>query len=624
MKRWKLFVCVMIGVLGATVCHAAPSVKEAKEALAAELKQSQYALTPAVRQGYLVYIEAVTREKYGNNKINEATWAWLKQRPQILTAAAAASYPFEPNILLNFQRLGQALGPVRLDQWRQLALAYAIRWRGEPFPIDRVKEEWNPQRLENLVSEMKKGKGGDFALLDGWELPENITEEEIALGEWIVGPQSLGSTRPKMTIPDLMDMPVHEINMMVRKKPDDPPMLTKFPNWDNVAIGGGVHPPYVDGTPTPQRALLMKIFRNGRIPRKSDRPDFKMEKSEWPILLYVADLAEIDETSFIFNYLVKNKAMPALGMGQKASSTGGADINPGDPNFKYTRSNWHPQKFIRLYNGSKKDQGGRAWAWGLNAVNVAATAVAAPPDGKFYFLGEKGNYSHHLTCSDNAYTGEGSSAEWYLAPPCTVDNVDAFSKGGGTFGAAGKSMVLHRNFIGLATTLNQGLQAYEDARIALAVIELMNLPQPRRVSMLESVFAQNPLNQDVMYLLAAEYRNANDAKGTIKMLNAARAYAAIALKRPVNPTKVKTARAALQKVLKSNEATYQGIPVVSEKESPWFFLMCSDVASQFLRDAKPSDMALFREELNYETQAVGGCGDAPITRALNNLRELVK
>ncbi len=615
MKRRMLLICLSVA-LWVPFGMGATSPKEAQAALAAELKKSDYTFTLAVRQGYLDYIEAVTREKYGPNKINEATWAWFKQRPQILTAAASVSYPFEPNILLNFQRLGQALGPVRLDQWRQLALAYAIRWRKDPFPIDRVKEEWNPQRLENLVSEMRKGKGGDFTLLDDWERPASITAEEVALGEWIVGPQALGSTRPKMTIPDLMEMPLHEINMMVRKKPDDPPMLTKFPNWDNVALGGGVHPPYVDGTPTPQRALLMKIFRNGRIPRKTNRPDFKMDKSEWPILLYVADLAEIDETSFIFGYFVKNKEIPALGKGQKASSTGGNDINPNDPNFKYTQSNWHPKKFIRRYNGSKKDQGGRAWAWGLNAVNVAATAVAAPPDGKFYFLGEKGNYSHHLTCADNPYTGEGSSAEWYLPLPTDVGAEGSFGKGTGS--------TRHRNFIGLAVTLNQGLQAYEDARIALAIMELMNLPQPRRVSMLESVFMQNPLNQDVFYRLAAEYRRGNDAKATLKMLNAARAYASVALKRPVNPTKVKTARGALQKVLKSAEVSYQGIPVVSEKESPWFFLMCSDVATQFLRDCKTSDMALFREELNYETQALGGNSDAPLVRALDNLRALVK
>ncbi len=616
MKRWIGLICLVVGVLWMPVGYAAQSPKEAKEALAAELKKSNYAFTPGVRQGYLAYIEAVTREKYGPTKINEATWAWLKQRPQILTAAASATYPFEPNILLNFQRLGQALGPVKLDQWRQLALAYAIRWRDEPFPIDRAKEEWNPQRLENLVSEMKKGRGGDFALTEDFELPEGITEEEIALGKWIVGPQSLGSTRPKITIPQLMEMPLHEINMMVRKKPDDPPMLTKFPNWDNVAIGGGVHPPYVDGTPTPQRALLIKIFRNGRIPRKTDRPAFAMEKSEWPILLYVADLAQIDETSFIFSYFVKNKAIPPLGLGQKTSSTGGSDISTNDPNFKYAQSNWHPTKFIRRYNGSKKDQGGQAWAWGLNAVNVAATAVAAPPDGKFYFLGEKGNYSHFLECADNAYTGEGSSAEWYLPLP-----TDVLAEG--TFGQ-GRGSTRHRNFIGLSVTLNQGLQAFEDARMALAVIELMGLPQPRRIAMLESVFKQNPLNQDVIYRLAAEYRHSNDAKATLRMLNAARVYAAMTLKRPVNQSKVKSARGALQKVFASNEVSYSGVPVVSEKESPWFFLLCSDIACQFLRDTKGSEKALFQQELAYETEALGGCSDAPLVRALDNLRELVK
>ncbi len=615
MKRFLLFVGLLGFLLGAPWVGAATSPQEAKDALASLLKKNDYTFNPAVRAGYLAYIEAVTREKYGPNKINEATWTWLKQRPQILSAAASVTYPFEPTILLNFQRIGQALGPVKLDQWRQLALAYAIRWRDEPFPIDRVAEEWDPARLESLVSQKQKGKGGGFALTDATDLPDGITDEEIALGEWIVGPQSLISTRPKLTIAQLMEMPVHEINMMTRKKPDDPPMISKFPNWDNVALGGGVFPPNVDGTPTPQRALLMKVFRNGRIPQKTDRPNFRMEKSDWPILLYVADLAQIDETSFIFNYLCTKKKIPPLGLGQLPTVTGGADSNSNDPNFKYRRSNWHPSKMIRLYNGSKKDQGGRAWAWGLNAVNVAATAVAAPPDGKFYYMGERGNYTHFLTCSDNAFTGEGSEAEWYLPLPTDVLAETAFGEGRGS--------TRHRNFIGLATTLNQGLQPYEDARIALAIIELMNLPQPRRVSMLESVFLENPLNQDVMYRLAAEYRRTGDAKATINLLNAARAYAAIGLKLPVSASGAKTARSAMPKIFRRAEISYQSVPEIHVNQSPWFFLMCSDIACQFLRDTNGQFKDAFKAELDYEIAAAKGCSDAPIERAVQNLRDLL-
>ncbi len=617
MKRVTFFFTLAVTLLGVLPVQAATSSEKAKEALGEAVRKAEYAFNADVRNAYLNYIEALTREKYGPKVINEATWTWFKQRPQILSAAAAAAYPYEPNVLLNFQRLGRALGSVKLDQWRQLALAYAIRWRAEPFPHDTAKEEWNPARLESLVSEKRKGKGGDFALTDATHLPDGITDEEIALGEWIVGPQSLGSVRPKLTIPDLMEMPLHEINMMVRKKPDDPPMLSKFPNWDHVALGGGVYPPSVDGTPTPQRAVLMKIFRNGRIPNKTNRPNFRMEKSEWPILLYVADLAQIDETSFIFNYLVTKKEIPALGLGQMPTASGSSDASVHDPNFKYRRSNWHPSKFIRLYNGSKKDQGGRAWAWGLNAVNVAATEVAAPPDGKFYYMGERGNYTHFLTCADNAFTGVGSEANWYLAPPCTVDNVEAFSSG------KVSASVLHSNFIGLATTLNQGLQEYEDARIALAVIETLDMPRGRSLTMLESVFLQNPLNQDILFKLASAYRHMGDAKSTINMLNAARAYAATGLKLPVSPAAAKTARGTMPKIFRRAEPSYQGVPVISVNQSPWFFLTCSEIASQFLHDTNGKDKALFKAELDYEVQAAQGCGDKPIERAVENLRRLI-
>ena len=619
MRQWFILLLAFVPFLALRA--AAPD--EAKKQLAEILKATDYAFTPKVRQAYLDYMEAVVRETYGPNKINETTWKWLKQRPTFLSAVASAAYPVNPNIVLNLQRLGLALGPERLQAWQQLALAYAIRYRDQLFPIDRVTEAWNPARLESVVSDKKKGKGGDFALVAPEDYPEGITEEERRLGQWIAGPQSLITTRPPLTIPELMEMPVHEINMMTRQKPDDPPMISKFPDWERVALGGGIFPPYVDGTPTPQRAVLMKIWRNGRIPGKSDRPNFRMEKSEWPILLYAADLDHLDETSFLFNYFVTNKKVAPLGLGQKASASGGNDINPGDPNFRFAKSNWHPRKFIRVYNGSKKDQGGKAWAWGLNALNVAATAVAAPPDGKFYFMGEKGNYTYHMTCSDNSFTGTGSSAAWHLAAPLTVDDSDPFAKGAGTFGASGGGMVLHRNFMGLAATLNQGLQEYEDARIGLFICSLLNLSSAHRTALLESLFLKNPLNADLVYALAAEYRRSGDANDTLRLLTAARAYAAVGLKLPVSPQSAKNGRAAMAKFFKAKEPTYQSLPVVKVSQSPWFFLLCADVATQHLRDSGGKDKAAFRSELDYLTKAAEGCGDQPIVRAVEALRELV-
>ena len=604
--------CTVACVLAVGLARGAePSATEtARQGVDNALRAADGAFTPAVRAAYIEYVIAATQAKYGPNKINAATWKWLRQRPGVLSAAAAAEWPANPNVLLNFQRMGLALGPQLLDKWRQLALAYAIRHRAEPFPIDRAKEAWNPARLERLVSNMRKGEGGDFALLSDEDFPE-VTAEEKALGEWVAGPQSLISTRPPLTIPELMEMPLHEINMMVRKKPDDPPMLTKFPNWEHVALGGRIYPPYVDCTPTPQRAALLKIWRDGRIPAKTkNRPDFRMARAEWPILLYLADLAQIDETSFLFGQFVKNKEIPALGLGQAAVAGDGANVNTKSPQFRFARSNWHPDKFIRVYNGSKKDQGGRSWAWGLNAVNVAATPVAAPPDGKFWFTGEKGDYGYYMSCSDNTFTGTGSSAPWFLAPPLTATGT--------------ANPVQHRWFMGLATTLNQGLQAYEDARIARAIIDLLRLSQPRRVALLESVFLQNPLDGDTFNALAAEYRQMKDATAMLRMLTAARAYAAVGLKRPVTPSAAKNGRTAMLKYWKAKEPTYQGLPTLRVDQCPWFFLLCSDAAIQFLRDTNGKDKARFRDELAYEQAAAQGCGDKPIVRALETLGGLTR
>ena len=609
MRKWLVMAVACVAALLGFAQEV--NVDAAKQAVDKALRAGDGAYTPALRQAYVNYVEAVTRAKYGPTKINARTWKWLRQHPEVMTAAAAAEWPANPNVLLNFQRIALALGPQQADKWSQLALAYAIRYRQEPIPIDRAKEEWNPARLERLVASNEKGKGGDFALLDESAFPE-VTEEEKRLGEWLAGPQSLTSTRPPLTIPDLMDMPLHEINMMTRRTPDDPPMLTKFPNWENVAMGGRIYPPYIDCTPTPQRACLLKIWRNGRIPRKTEgRPDFDMAASEWPILLYVADLAQIDETSFFFYQVVKNKAIPPPGGGQSAVIGDGANVDTRSPAFRFLRSNWHPDKFIRIYNGSAKDQGGRSWAWALNAVNVAATPVSAPPDGKFWFTGERGNYHYFMQCADNAHTGTGSRAPWFLDRPlCATGPVEP-------------GQVQHRWFMGLAVSLNQGLQTYEDARIARAVIDLLKLSQPRRVALLESVFLMNPLDGDVFNALAAEYRQMKDADKMLRMLTAARAYAEHGLKRPVKTSDVRNGRSAAARAWKAETPSYQGLPDIPEGRSPWFFLLCSDAAAQFLRDTGGKDKARFRDELAYEQRAAQGVGDKPIVRALDTLRQLV-
>ncbi|MEG2062958.1 MAG: hypothetical protein RR007_04760 [Kiritimatiellia bacterium] len=613
MKRWILLFCCTLSLLTVTngATATVPTPKETLETLSATLKKTEYVFTPEVRQAYFNYAEAVIREKYGPTKINDATWKWIKQRPQILSAVIAGDYPLNPNILLNFQRLCLALGPVRADQWRQLLLAYAIRYRHELFPIDRGREEWNPARLEKLITQ-KKGMGGGFVFQDEENLPP-ATDEEKRLGKWLAGPQSLTLTRPKMTIPDLLDLPLHEINIITRKKPDEPPMVTKFPNWTNVALWGELFPIYTDCTPTPQRAVLMKIFRNGRIPPKSDRPAFNMAKADWPILLYLADLDEIDETSFIFNYFVTNRQVAPLGLGEKAASNGSSEITEDDPAFQYAKSNWNPKKFIRVYNGKKKDQGGKSWAWGMNAVNVPATSVGAPPNGKFYYTGERGNYSYFMSCADNAFTGTGSSATWLLRK---VESVDPSRPLSGS--------IQHIYFLGLAATLNQGVQAYEDAHMILNLIDLLSLSKMARTALLESAFRQNPLDGDILYRLAAEYRSQGDAKSTIKMLNAARSYAATGLKRPVSVSGCKSARNAIAKILKDPEPSFQGVPVISVNLSPWFFLTCSDITLKFLRDTGSADKALFRDELDYEQKAASGCGDKPIVRAIESLQELVQ
>ncbi len=615
MKRLLIFYIFLSVILSAPLMANTPSPEEsAKEHISKVLRDNNYAFTPAVREAYIAYVEAVIRKQYGPTKINEKTWKWFKQRPQILSAIAAADYPVEPNILLNLQRLFLAMGSQKADAWTQLALAYAIRHRDTLFPIDRVKEEWDPARLERMMNQ-PRGKGGDFAFQTEEDLPQDATEGEKKLGKWVTAPMALNATRPKLTIPELMQLPVGEINMVVRQNPFDPPLLENFPNWEHVAYWGKLYPTYFDCRPTPQRAILMNIFRDGRIPAKTDRPNFKAKSSDWPILMTLAELNDhIDETSFFFAKFLEGKKIPPTGLGERKTFGGSGEMSPSDLNFQWGGSNFHPRKFIRVYNGVKKDQGGNSWAWGLRALNVAATAVGAPPDGKFYFMGESGNYTTFITCADNsAPTGLGSTVAWYL------DKAESVIPEKPSSGS-----VRHIHYLALATTLNQGLQPYEDARMALHIIDLLGLPTMRSTSLLESVFFQNPLNSDIMYRLAAEYRKQKDALGTLKLLASARAYAREVSKLPVNPAKIRSGRSAIQKIYKGKTVSMADAPVITDGALPWFFMVCNEIAVQYLRDNGAEHKDLFRAELEYEQKAAAGSGITVVQRALGNLADLVK
>ena len=53
-------------------------------------------------------------------------------------------------------------------------------------------------------------------------------------------------------------------------------------------------------------------------------------------------------------------------------------------------------------------------------------------------------------------------------------------------------------------------------------------------------------------------------------------------------------------------------------------MLCSDVAVEFLRHNNGKGKEALRAELAYEEAAAKGCGDKPIERALQNLRDLTR
>lgn len=581
------------------------------------LTQNHFKFTPAVKKAYLNYGFVFCKEKTGL-QINQATWNWFSQNPDIMQATLAAAYPIDPKILINFQRLALPINKNKVRIWKQLILAYAIRYRSTHLEIDRL-EDWDPVGLMKLVTQ-----SGNFPWQTDDMLPK-LTEEEELFTKWLTGPQNLTDKRPKQRIYDLMNIAVHEINVVGEGRF----RLTKFPQWDNVALAGKLFPLYLDGTPTHQRSLALKIWRWENNINKN-KADFDMAKGEWPILMYLADLDPIDESQFIWDYYLRHKVIPPMGMGAVLVQGGReAEIlkrTPANRPVYYKESNWHPKKFIRVYNTAKKDQGGKGYAFAKRATCTPASAVGAPPNGIFYFTGTPNNYGTYFQC---AIQEDLAKVDNFLR----VETVDL------NYPHNGSQTVVYDQ-MGLAVTLSQGLEAFEDSRMALHLSKTIpSLTHEQRISLLESAVIINPLNADVLYSLAALYREKKDYDATTRLLVAVRRYYGAVLGKPVSS-------GAYRKGISDAKKILTGDPFVNTSVAPkiplkmlnaqykdnfgWIHHVCAEIilANFSVRPSNKESLMrnyqALKAELDYQLKCCGEGGkSSPIERRTKALRRLV-
>ncbi len=555
---FKRFYILFSGILTAFLPVSAqdmpvgdPLAKPVYEALA----KGKFAFTPEVKAAWLAYGEATVRAK--QKSINEKTWAWLKARPAILSAAFSADFPIEPNILVNFQRLALPFDPLKADRYSQLILAYAIRYRDSRVAIDRLDEDWDPQALIKGVA-----KDGDFYLAEQMNIPlPKLSEDHRQLADYLNGPQQLIRKTRKLEITDLMNIPLHEINILTELK------VKTIPNWNDIALAGKMYPPYFEYNPTHQQSLAMKIYRFEHHPARP-KPPFPIDKADWPMMLALGDLDPLDETSFLWNYYVENKCTRApLGLGAIPN------VLPGEPAFQFRRSKWNPKKFIRIYNGNPKDQGGKGNAFGCRAINLPSEAVAAPPGGIFEIHGEPGNYSVKWSC---AIGDDESTSPFYL------DRIETIEQTRPARGA-----IFHYHFKGLALTLTQGREEYEDTRIALALLQLFpTLAREEKIALLESMFLRNPLNSDLVYNLAWLYKAKSDFDAATRMIAAIRGYYDNVQGDAVTGAARAKGQAEVKRIMRDRFANSKNAPFLNNE---WVHRICHDVLMHCFDDI-PSDV----------------------------------
>ncbi len=582
------------------------------------LKANKYAFTPAVKKAYLAYGFAKAKEDAGA-QINQATWGWFYKNPDVMSAALAADYPFNPKILINFQRLALPWSsrPHIVSKWKQLILAFAIRYRNDALEIDRL-EDWDPEELMKLVL-----ANGSYAWQTDAMLPK-LTDEETTFTKWLMGPQNLTDKRPRRRIFDLMEITVNEINIMGEGRF----RITKFPRWDTVAVAGKLFPLYVNGTPTHQRALALQMWRWEKNPLRSGAA-VNLEKAEWPILLYLTALDPIDEGQFLFGMFLKKKVLPALGLGQVLVQGGRpAEIAKRTPENRpvyYAKSKWNPKKDIRLYNTAKKDQGGKMQAFGWRTIGQPASAVGAPPGGKFYYTGKSRQYG---TFFESAIEEDGA----------TVDNFLRIETADPSYPIKGNTQVA--NMIGLAVTVSQGLDSFEDGRMAINLASLVpGLTREQQQMVLESAFVNSPLDGNVLYRLADFYYKSNDHDATVRMLWAARQYFATVVGKSVTDGLRRSAQAKVAKIMKDK-------PMLSAANAPviplgtltklytdrmgWFHYVCSEIVRRNFEKRPGNKTAirhsaeLLKAEHQYQLKCCGKGGPAsPIERRTKMMQKLV-
>lgn len=555
LKRFYIF---LIGVLSGFLPVLAqdmpisdPLAKPVYEALV----KGKFAFTPEVKAAWLAYGEATVREK--QKSINEKTWAWFKARPAILSAAFSADFPIEPNILVNFQRLARPFEPTKVDRYSQLILAYAIRYRDKPVGIDRLDEDWDPQAFIKGIA-----KDGDFYLVEKLGIPiPTLSEDHQQLADYLNGPQQLIRKTRKLEITDLMSIPLHEINILTELQ------IKSFPNWNDLALAGKMYPPYFKYDPTHQQSLAMKIYRHEHHPNKP-KPAFLIDKADWPMMLALGDLDPLDETSYLWSYFVREGRLPAIGAG------GLPNVLASDPLLQFRRSKFNPKKFIRIYNDNPKDQGGKGHAFGCRTINLPAEAVAAPPGGIFEIHGGPGNYSVKWGC---AIGDDESTSPFHLDQMETIEQTRP-AKGG----------IFHYHFKGLALTLSQGREEYEDTRIALAMLKLFpTMAREEKITLLESMFLRNPLNSDLVYNLAWLYKAKSDFDATTRMIAAIRGYYdKVSGANAVTGAVRSRGQAEVKRILRDRFANSKNAPFFKDE---WVHRVCHDVI-MFCFDDIPSDV----------------------------------
>ena len=507
--------------------------------LDAELFRSGFIFNDRVRTAFF---EHCMRKVAPELKFSEATWEWLEQNPEVLNATFALEYPPNPNVIHNFVKLAKLVGPTYATKYKQLLIAFAVKYRDRRLLVGGTPESGDHQYSED-GSVMAGGRNFTWkierkaeleklvARKQGWSVNSDvkpITHAELAKNS---AGEPFADERDRMNRTNSLhaqfnlsgnkdaEATAHWLKQNTKTKVYELKSLStsafysktgirlsgepsKLP-WDAIAHVAGRYPPRTGGSITDN--LCLRIMRYEEAGAEHSKL-FPLSKAPWPLLLLLTQQDELDESTYWWTMYRQKGSVPGY-------ATYSFDYTK--PEIRYNDGNWDPNATPRiLTDGGVCGRLSTMAEFAQRSIGTPAQGMGQPGHRAFMtYSFRNGRYSADMHHSVDSI--EVSTVGWHL-PPFYGPVTDSKTKLTGFAKLTGaNSNNFERNnirwHIGLCEAMNIGLAKWEDSRMALHVLDIYEHPasgktgtsKAQNEALLRSAMLLNIANTDIVFRLAA-------------------------------------------------------------------------------------------------------------------------